>query len=153
MAFKRFDGSSWVDPGSIKRWTGSAWEGVQTVKRWSGVAWDTVWTAMTVGITGFFNQQSAGSGRVFDNGTFSVYKLPSGGSAITAYAWDFTDYGGSLSLFGGTTGSSLNLRGPQYQQFGFNTQYTVIIWCTVTIDGKQYRTPDAEYTYYVDGAG
>lgn len=102
---------------------------------------------MTIGVTGYFNQVSTGGGRVADDGTFSVYKLPSGGSPITAYQWDFSDYGGALSLFSGTTGSSLRLRGPAYSTMNFPMTNTVDIWCTITVDGKQYTTPIAQYSY------
>lgn len=82
-----------------------------------------------------------------DDGTFSVSKLPSGGDPITSYQWDYIDYGGALFLSGGTTGSSLRLIGPAYDPMNFNPQYQVVIWCTVTIGGVQYTTPQQSFNY------
>lgn len=144
---KRHNGTSFVDPGSIKRWTGAAWEGVQTVKKWTGSAWEVVWNAMTTGITGYFNPVSAGLQQYRDDGTFYTYRLPSTAPPITAWQWDYVDYGGALMQSGNTTSSSLRLIGPNYNTNNFPQQYQVDIWCDITIGGVVYRTPTSSFYY------
>ncbi|UCR81429.1 hypothetical protein [Brevundimonas phage AA] len=148
---KRFNGSSFVDIGSLKRWSGSAWEGVQTVKRWSGSAWETVWTALSVAVGGGFSQTSSGNNRYTDIGSFYVTRTPTTSPAPTAWSWELNDTGGQLSFFSGATSANFSCRGPQWQFGNFNPTFQADVRCTVTIEGKQYTTPWA--TFYYTGSG
>ncbi|ADD21675.1 hypothetical protein [Caulobacter phage Cd1] len=140
MAFKRWAGSSFVDVGGVRRWTGTEWKLCDFVKRWNGSSWVDVWRGITAGITGYFAPVRVGSSNSYDDGTFSVYVEPYGTYTPSAYQWGITDYGGGLAIMGGTTGSTIRLRGPGYSTTDFPQEYQVDIWCDVTINGSVYRT-------------
>lgn len=151
MAMKRWTGSANTDVGAVKRWNGSQWVLCDFVKRWTGSAWVDVWRGITAYVSGYFNPTPAGPGgnQRVDKGVFTVGRSPSSAPAITAWQWDYSDYGGML-MGGGTTSSSLTLTGPQYSPENFPQSYQVDIWCTVTIGGVQYRS-ETLTAYYQGG--
>lgn len=91
-----------------------------------------------ISIGGNFSPQNSGGfgGQRFDQGQFVVYREPTTLPQPTSHAWDYVDYGGGLVMLGGTSGSSLTLRGPSYNPDSFNQTYQVLVSCTVVINGQ-----------------
>ena len=152
MAMKRWTGSAHADVGQVKRWDGTKWVLCDFVKRWTGSGWVDVWRGITAHVSGYFNTVSTGGpgNSQYDRGVFTVGRLPTSAPSITAWEWDFTDYGGMLQLMSGATGPTLTLQGPSYSLENFPQQYQVDIWCTVTIGGVQYRS-ETLTAYYQGG--
>ena len=96
-------------------------------------------SAMTLNITGYFNEQAAGGSgtlaRYRSVGVFNISK--SGGGAITAYAWGFSS--NALINQSGQTTSAYTLQGPIYQRQSFTFDEPVTVFCDVTVDGQVHR--------------
>lgn len=140
MVMKRRAGAAFVDVAGVRRRSGAEWKLCDFVRRWTGSAWVDVWRGITAGVSGYFSPTNVGGGNYYDQGTFSVYVQPSGTPTPTAYQWDFTDYGGGVTVVGSTTGNTIKLRGPGYNINNFPQQNTIEIWCNVTIGGTVYRS-------------
>lgn len=96
-------------------------------------------TAMTLSITGYFNEQAAGGSgslaRYRSVGVFNISK--SGGGPITAYGWGFTS--NAFINQSDQTTSAYTLQGPIYQRQSFTFDEPVTVFCDVTVDGQVHR--------------
>lgn len=152
MAGLRYrNGAGYAQASSYRYWQGGQWKTPSKIMARINGAWVEVWTAITTGVTGGFNQESAGGlNNRRDRGTFNAYRLPNTAPAITAYQWEYNDDGGQLVLSGNTTSNSLVLIGPTYNPDNFPSLYNCSVRCTVTIGGKQYTT-EWMYAQYSGG--
>jgi len=85
--FKRWTGSSWVDPTNVRRWSGSSWVNVGFVRRWSGSAWVDVYPTyvdISVSVSPTSYQSATIGSRNF---TASV----SGGDGSHTYSWSISN--------------------------------------------------------------
>ena len=106
-------------------------------------------------IAGGFTPQVAGgsqSNERYDRGTFSIARFPNTMPMPTSYVWFVNDSAGQLMQSGSGTGATLSLQGPVYNQFDFNTRYSVVVGCTAVINGVSYYA-ERTFNYTVGGGG
>lgn len=145
-------GGTWRPAQAVHVKAGGAWRAAKEVWVKAGGTWRLAWSALTAAVAGGFTPQYTGvPDYPKDRAVLSVATSPSG-QTITAYAWSYTDYDGALTYASSTSGSTLTLEGPSYYQFGFNNSGTVVVSCTVTINGQQYTTPEVTLNYTKEGA-
>lgn len=101
-------------------------------------------SSRVVSINGSLIPQSGGGQTQRERGTFSVSTSPA--ATITAWAWDIADSGGGITM-SSSSASTVTLTGPYYDPYNFASYWDVVIWCTVTIGGQQFRSSNLVQTY------
>lgn len=125
----------------------SLWKPWRELWKNVGGTWQRIWVSISAVVSGNFGSESVGGGLYRDRAILEVTVSPSPSS----YVWEYSDSNGRLTDTG-LIGSTLTLTSSSnYNPSNFNTTGTVTVWCTVTIAGQSYRTPDRTLGYTISG--